>query len=68
MVVSPKATLQGEDRVFFARVVVSNSDGAILAGMEGRGKVRAGWYPAGYALFRRPLLWLYSRIWTWFGL
>jgi RND family efflux transporter MFP subunit len=68
MVVSPKATLQGEDRVFFARVAVPNSDGAILAGMEGRGKVRAGWYPAGYALFRRPLLWLYSRIWTWFGL
>jgi multidrug efflux pump subunit AcrA (membrane-fusion protein) len=68
MVVSPMATLRGEDRVFFARVSIPNSDGAILAGMEGRGKVRAGWYPAGYALFRRPLLWLYSRAWTWFGL
>lgn len=67
IVVSPKGTLQGESRVFFARVAVPNPDRAIRAGMEGRSKVRAGWYPAGYAFFRRPLLWLYSRIWTWFG-
>jgi RND family efflux transporter MFP subunit len=67
-VVSPKADLLGEERVFYARVVVPNQDGAIRAGMEGRGKVRVGWYPAGYALFRRPLLWLYSRTWTWFGI
>jgi RND family efflux transporter MFP subunit len=67
-VVSPKGSLQGEQRVFFARVVVPNPDGVIRAGMEGRSKVRVGWYPAGYAFFRRPLLWLYSRIWTWFGI
>ena len=68
MVVSPKADLVGEERVFYARVAVPNQDGAIRAGMEGRGKVRVGWYPAGYALFRRPLLWVYSRVWTWFGI
>lgn len=68
MIVSPKAELQGDSRVFYARVAVPNQDGAIRAGMEGRGKVRVGWYPAGYALFRRPLLWLYSRVWTWFGI
>jgi multidrug efflux pump subunit AcrA (membrane-fusion protein) len=67
MVVSPKGTLQGDSRVFFARVAVPNSDGAIRAGMEGRGKVRVGWYPAGYVLFRKPLLWIYSRAWAWFG-
>jgi Cu(I)/Ag(I) efflux system membrane fusion protein len=67
-IVSPKADLQGDERVFYARVTVLNQDGAIRAGMEGRSKVRVGWYPAGYALFRRPLLWLYSRIWTWFGI
>ncbi|HMK22083.1 MAG TPA: efflux RND transporter periplasmic adaptor subunit, partial [Terriglobales bacterium] len=67
-VVSPKADLQGNERVFYARVAVPNQDGVIRAGMEGHGKVRVGWYPAGYALFRRPLLWLYSRIWTWFGI
>ncbi len=66
-IVSPKATLVGDSRVFFARVSVPNPDGAARAGMEGRGKVRVGWYPAGYALFRRPLLWIYSKAWSWFG-
>jgi RND family efflux transporter MFP subunit len=68
MVVSPKGIVQGDSRVFFARVAIPNSDGAIRAGMEGRGKVRVGWYPAGYALFRRPLLWIYSRAWSWLGI
>jgi RND family efflux transporter MFP subunit len=67
-VVSPKGTAQGESRVFFARVDVPNLDGAIRAGMEGRGKISVGWYPAGYVLFRHAGLWLYSRLWSWFGL
>ncbi len=67
IVVSPKGTVQGDSRVFFARVAIPNSDGAIRDGMEGRGKVRVGWYPAGYVLFRKPLLWIYSRAWSWFG-
>jgi RND family efflux transporter MFP subunit len=67
IVVSPKGVLQGESRVFFARVAIPNLDGAIRAGMEGRGKVRVGWYPAGYVLFRKPLLWIYSRAWSWLG-
>ncbi len=67
MVVSPKGILQGDSRVFFARVAVPNADGAIRAGMEGRGKVRAGWSPAGYVLFRKPFLWIYSKAWSWFG-
>jgi RND family efflux transporter MFP subunit len=68
MVVSPKGTLQGDSRVFFARVAVPNADSAIRSGMEGRGKVRVGWYPAGYVLFRKPFLWIYSRAWSWFGI
>lgn len=67
LVVSPKGILQGDSRVFFARVAVPNADGAIRAGMEGRGKVRVGWYPAGWVLFRKPFLWIYSRAWAWFG-
>lgn len=66
-VVSPRGVLQGDSRVFFARVALANSNGAIRAGMEGRGKVNAGWYPAGYVLFRKPLLWIYSRAWSWLG-
>jgi GAF domain-containing protein len=66
-IVSPKGTLVGDSRVFFARVAIANPAGTIRAGMEGRGKLRIGWYPAGYVLFRGPLLWLYSKVWSWFG-
>jgi RND family efflux transporter MFP subunit len=66
-VVSPKAEMQGDGPVFFARVAVANPDANIRSGMEGRGKISVGWYPAGYVLFRKPVLWLYSRMWNWFG-
>ena len=66
-VVSPTGTVRGESRVFFARVSIPNPDGAVRAGMEGRGKVSVGWYPAGYVLFRHAGLWVYERIWSWFG-
>ncbi len=67
VIVSPKAEILQETPVFYARVGVSNADGAIRAGMEGRGKVRIGWYPAAYVFFRRPFLWLYSKVWYWLG-
>jgi RND family efflux transporter MFP subunit len=67
VIVSPKAEILHETPVFYARVGVSNTDGAIRAGMEGRGKVRIGWYPAAYVFFRRPFLWLYSKVWYWLG-
>jgi len=67
-VVSPVGVVQGESRVFFARVAIDNTDGAIRAGMEGRGKVSAGWYPAGYVIFRHAGIWVYSHLWNWFGL
>ena len=66
-VVSPKASVLGERRVFFARVALPNSDNLIRAGMQGRGKVSAGWHPAGYVFFRGLGLWLYSKLWSWFG-
>jgi len=67
MIVSPKAELLHETPVFYARVGVPNVDGAIRSGMEGRGKIRIRWYPAGYVFFRRLLLWLYSKTWYWVG-
>jgi RND family efflux transporter MFP subunit len=66
-IVSPKASQFRDATVFFARVGVPNADAAIRSGMEGRGKVRVGWYPAGYVFFRRPALWLYAKIWYWLG-
>ena len=66
-IVSPKAEMEHDERVFFARVALPNPTGALRTGMEGRGKVTVGWYPAGYVLFRKPVLWAYSRLWSWFG-
>jgi RND family efflux transporter MFP subunit len=67
LMVSPKADLLHETPVFYARVAIPNPDGAIRVGMEGRGKVRVGWYPSGYVFFRRPLIWAYEKMWLWFG-
>jgi HlyD family secretion protein len=67
IIVSPKAEILHETPVFYARVGVPNADGAIRSGMEGRGKVRIGWYPAAYVFFRRPFLWAYSKVWYWLG-
>jgi RND family efflux transporter MFP subunit len=67
VIVSPKAEILHETPVFYARVGVPNADGAIRSGMEGRGKVRIGWYPAAYVFFRRLFLWLYSKVWYWLG-
>jgi RND family efflux transporter MFP subunit len=66
-VISPKAELQGNQRFFFARVLVPNDDGVIRSGMQGRGKVSTGWAPAGWVIFRRPIMWLWSNIWSWVG-
>ena len=67
LIVSPKAEFLNETPMFFARVNAPNQDGALRTGMEGRGKVRVGWYPAAYVLFRRPFIWLYAKIWSWLG-
>jgi RND family efflux transporter MFP subunit len=66
-VVSPKGEAQGDSRVFFARVAVDNASGFIRTGMEGRAKISTGWHMSCYVLFRRPAIWLYSRMWNWFG-
>ncbi|MGB8012243.1 MAG: efflux RND transporter periplasmic adaptor subunit [Terriglobales bacterium] len=66
-VVSPKSQPDGDVRFFYARVDVANPDGRLRPGMQGRGKVSVGWHPIGYVLFRSPFLWIYSKLWSWFG-
>ena len=66
-VLSPKSEAVGDQRAFFARVDVGNGEGLVRPGMQGRGKLSAGWHPAGYVLFRRPGIWLWSKLWSWFG-
>jgi len=66
-VVSPVSSLESDQKVYYARILLSDHDSVIRAGMHGRGKVMAGWRPVGYVLFRRPAMWVYSKLWSWFG-
>jgi RND family efflux transporter MFP subunit len=66
-VVSPKGEAQADSRVFYARIAVANPDGSLRTGMEGRGKISSGWRTSGFVLFRKPVIWMYSRLWNWFG-
>lgn len=66
-VVSPKSQAEGDARFFYARVDVPNPDGRLRPGMQGRGKISVGWHPIGFVLFRSPFMWLYSKLWLWFG-
>jgi RND family efflux transporter MFP subunit len=67
VVISQKAENVHETPVFYSRVAIENPDGAIRAGMEGRGKVRVGTYPAGYVFLRHPYIWLCFKLWSWLG-
>ncbi len=66
-VVSPKAELRGDQRFFYARILLANNDGAIRPGMQGRSKISTGWRPVGWVIFRRPGMWLWSKVWSWLG-
>jgi RND family efflux transporter MFP subunit len=67
LLVSQKAESVKEAPVFYARVAIANAGGELRSGMEGRGKVKIGTYPAGYVLLRRPGIWFVSKIWDWTG-
>ena len=67
VVVSPLGRLEGDTRIFYARIAVSNPESLLRAGMQGRGKVSTGWHPAGKVFFRQPVMWIWSKLWAWFG-
>jgi RND family efflux transporter MFP subunit len=67
VVVGPQGVVKDNDVVFFARVGVTNSDAALRTGMQGRGKIVTGWRPAGLVMLRRPAMWVWSKLWSWFG-
>jgi RND family efflux transporter MFP subunit len=66
-VVSPRGILQDGGAIFFARVTVTNPDGALRSGMQGRGKISTGWRPAGVVMFRSIGIWIWTKLWNWFG-
>ena len=65
--VSPTSVTEEERRVFLGRVDVQNDRGLLRGGMRGRAKVKVGWRPSGYVLFRGIAYWAWSHIWSLFG-
>jgi RND family efflux transporter MFP subunit len=66
-VVSPKSHMDQDQRMFYARVASANAEGLMRPGMQGRGKISVGWRPVGFVLLRRPIMWFYSKLWSWVG-
>lgn len=66
-VVSPRGEANGDERYFFARVDMPNPNGVVRPGMQGQGKLSAGWRPMGYVMLRRPAMWAWGKVWSWFG-
>lgn len=66
-VVSPQGQVEADHRVFVARVSLPNDDGSIRPGMQGQGKVSVGWHAAGYVGFRGTAMWIWAKLWSWFG-
>jgi GAF domain-containing protein/multidrug resistance efflux pump len=66
-VVSPEAEKGDGERMFAARIPLSNPDAALRVGMTGRAKIFIGFRPAGYVLLRRPALWIWQTLWNWIG-
>jgi multidrug efflux pump subunit AcrA (membrane-fusion protein) len=66
-VVAPQGQVVSDKRFFVARVNVGNADGLIRPGMQGQSKISVGWHPAGYLFFRGPAMWIWSKLWSWFG-
>ena len=67
VVISPLGRLEGDSSIFYARIAVPNSAGMMRSGMQGRGKISTGWHPAGRVFFRQPVMWIWSKLWNWFG-
>jgi len=67
VVVSPVGRLEGDTRIFYARIAVPNPENKLRSGMQGRAKVSTGWHPAGQVFFRKPVMWTWSKLWEWFG-
>lgn len=66
-VVSPISYPGAEEQIYFARLDIPNPQGLLRPGMQGQAKILSGWRPAGYVIFRGPLMWIYSKLWSWVG-
>jgi len=53
----------GKERYVVAEVALSNPDGILKPGMQGKAKIGAGRSNIATLLFRRPARWLYNKVW-----
>lgn len=65
--VTPVSHLVQDERLFYARVAVPNSEGLMRPGMQGESKISVGARPIGFVMLRRPVMWFYSKLWNWIG-
>jgi hypothetical protein len=54
---------EGEESFVVAEARIENAEGALRAGMLGTAKVAAATRPLGYVLFRKPLRYLWLKLW-----
>lgn len=61
--VAARIRQDGDQRFLIAEVAVPNPDGKLKTGMLGSGKVSVGTRRVATALFRKPLRYLWNKIW-----
>jgi GAF domain-containing protein len=53
------------NRTFTIQTQIENQDQLLKSGMVGRAKVEAGYHSIGYVLLRKPVRFLWNKLWTW---
>jgi multidrug efflux pump subunit AcrA (membrane-fusion protein) len=61
--ISPVVREEGENRFVVAQTLVDNTGGLIRPGMLGTAKVSTGTHRLGFAVFRGPARWFWSKLW-----
>jgi RND family efflux transporter MFP subunit len=61
--VAPRVREEGPDRFLIAEAAIPNPGGLIKTGMLGRGKISAGTRPLVVVLFRKPVRYLWTKLW-----
>jgi RND family efflux transporter MFP subunit len=61
--ISPVVREEGDDRFVLAEAVLDNPGGSIRPGMLGKAKISTGTRRLGYAVFRKPARWLWTKLW-----
>ena len=54
---------EGDERFVIAESRVANDDGLLKTGMVGRAKVSVGRRSVAYAVFRKPVSWIWAKLW-----